>query len=347
MWNPFKKKSASGRSGQSEPATAKANRVDDLANALQKQGRIAELEAELMKLDSSSLSLPEQESWWHLYGIVAFQGGRDGEALGRFQQAFEKFPGSAQIRFSLGQQYIRAKEIDKGFELFRTCPFPAVPREYSLAEARYAYLWNRYEDGLSFVRPFLEAYKQLRILDDHFLYVRGLPFFGRWWSYLASLSILNGDLTELDTVTDFVSENCHDYDFDYLQAELKSYRQDKPELLIDALEGRLRKLPDGNYPSGYIRMNLAVAKARTANTADVARTILAGVTLTDRDFSWLEDIRTLATAEAAHRFGASAIEQENIEVFLSRQPMLFEPDIALNFHLLRYQELLKVRVAVL
>lgn len=345
MWNPFRKKPASipARSGST---TAEANRVDNLANALQQQGRIVELESELLKLDSASLSHAEQESWWHLYGIVAFQEGRDAEALSRFQQAFEKFPGSAQIRFSLGQQYIRAKQIDKGFELFRTCPFPAVPREYALAEARYAYILDRYEDGLTFIRPFFDAYKQLRILDDHFLYVRGLPFFGRWWSYLASFSILTGDLTELNNVTAYVSKNCHDYDFDYLRAELDSYGQDRPDLLINALEHRLRQLPDGNYPTGYSRMNLAVAKARAATTVDGAKTILAAVTLSDRDFTWLEDIRTLAIAEVAHRLGATAIEQGNMDIFLSRQPMLFEPDIALNFHLLRYQERLKVRVAV-
>ena len=30
------------------------------------------------------------------------------------------------------------------------------------------------------LRPFLGAYKQLKILDDHFLYIRGMPFFGTW-----------------------------------------------------------------------------------------------------------------------------------------------------------------------
>ncbi len=88
--------------------------------------------------------------------------------------------------------------------------------ESALAQARYAYLCNRYEDGLIFIRPFFEAYKQVKILDDHFLYTCGLPFFGRWWAYLAAFAILCGELEELESVTKFATENCRDYDFEYL-----------------------------------------------------------------------------------------------------------------------------------
>jgi hypothetical protein len=299
---------------------------------------------ELQGLGSLSLTPAEQESWWHLYGIVAFQEGRDAEALERFQEASRRFPGSAMIRFSLGQQYVRAQAVEKGFELFRTCRFPEVPREYVFAQTRYAYLWNRYADGLLFIRPFFEAYKQVRILDDHFLYVRGLPFFGRWWATLAAFSILSGELEELESVTRYVVKNCHDYDFDYLQEELKAYRDDKPEHLLETIEKRLGDMQKGGFPTGYTRMNIAVVKARTATTLEAARTLLAGVALSEQDLPWLEDMRTLALAEAAHRLGDPALESDRVDAFLARQPMLFEPDLALSFHLLRYQERLKARV---
>src|SRR5205807_685104 len=129
-------------------------------------------------------------------------------------------------------------------------------REYTLAQARYAYLWNRYHDGLLFIRPFFEAYKKVRILDDHFLYVRGLPFFGRWWAHLAAFSILAGDLRELEAVTEFVVRKCYDYDFEYLKTELVAYRDDQPELLLGPLEKRLSAIPAGNFPTGYTRMNI-------------------------------------------------------------------------------------------
>lgn len=217
--------------------------------------------------------------------------------------------------------------------------------EYALAQARYAYLWSRYEDGRLFIRPFFDAYKQVKILDDHFLYVRGLPFFGRSWAYLAAFAILSGESEELESVTKFVVKNCQDYDFDYLQAELKAYREDNPQHLLEALEKQLSSMPEGNFPTGYTRMNIAVVKARAATTVEAARDVLASVELSEQDFPWLEDIRTLALAEAAHRLGDSVLENERVEAFLVRQPMLFEPDIALNFHLLRYQETLKSKVS--
>jgi hypothetical protein len=213
------------------------------------------------------------------------------------------------------------------------------------AQARYAYLWNRYEDGFLFLRPFFDFYKRVKILDDHFLYVRGLPFFSRWWSSLAAFSILVGDLKELERVTEYVTKKCGDYDFEVLNKELRAHRDDKPELLLGSLEKRLRSTSAWKISTGYTRMNIAVIKTRTAPSADAAREILSGVELSEKDFPWLEDVRTLALAEVAGRFGDAARENEHIKAFLARQPMLFEPWLALDFYLLRYQERLKPRVA--
>jgi hypothetical protein len=343
MWNPFSKRKANGQTEPSNKASQQIDRVDELANTLARDGRAGELEHELTKLDLQSLSEREQESWWHLYGIVAFQEGRDAEALERFKAGYEKFPGSAHIRFSLGQQYLRAGLIDEGFALLRTCKFPEIPREYALAQARYAYLWNRYDDGFSFLRPFFDAYKQFKILDDHFLYVRGLPFFGRWWAHWAAFSILTGDVKELEEITKYVTKRCYDFDFEYLKTELAAHRDDRPELLLTPLEERLGATSAG-FPTGYTRMSIAVIKTRTAPTLEAAEEVLRGVALSEQDFPWLEDVRTLARAEVASRFGDAALESQCVEAFLVRQPMLFEPDIALDFFLLRYQERLKPRV---
>jgi hypothetical protein len=123
MWKPFRKKDENRQVPRARQSPPRANRVDELANALQRDGRIRDLERELGKLDYVSLSVDEQESWWHLYGITAFQDGRHGEALARFQEGYRRFPTSAYIRFSLGQQYIRARAAEEGFALFRTCKF--------------------------------------------------------------------------------------------------------------------------------------------------------------------------------------------------------------------------------
>jgi tetratricopeptide (TPR) repeat protein len=340
MWNPFSKNNLPARTAEPN-ATPPANRVEDLANQLMRKGRTKELEGQLRALDFPALSRPEQESWWHLFGIVAFSEGRDAEAFERFKEAHARYPKSAPIRFSLGQQYLRARDVNRAFELFRACRFPDISREFALTQARYAYLWDRYDDGFQFLRPFYDAYRELKILDDHFLYVRGLPFFGQWWSYFAALSILSGVTTELDRVTQFAIKNFHGFDLHALHIELRAYRQDLPELMVPLMEKRLAETAGGGAPTGYTRMNLAVAKSRMAHTIGAAEGIVDAVQLTEQDFPWLEDIRTLAKAEAARRFHRSDLEAARISAFRARQPLLFEPDIALNFHLLRYQEYVK------
>ncbi len=58
------------------------------------------------------------------------------------------------------------------------------------------------------------------------------------------------------------------------------------------------------------------------------------------DFSWLEDVRTVLLAKLRHKYGRSD-ESVFKEKFLQRQKLLFEPDHAVSFFLLKYQELLK------
>jgi hypothetical protein len=228
-------------------------------------------------------------------------------------------------------------------------PFRRRPREplpdpcQALDQARVAYLQGRPADGIAAIRPFFAAYKKLRILDDQFLHMRGLPSFSRWWGHLAALSILAGDTRELEEVTRYVAAKCYDLDFELLQLELLAHRDDRPQLLIEPLEKRLRTLHP-MMPTGYARMRLAVARARGATKLGEARQLLDEVALTDKDFAWLADMRILALAEAAHRFTDAALEHERIDTFMSRRPLLFEPDLALDFHLLRYQERLKPRL---
>lgn len=318
------------------------NRVDQLANDLQRAGRARELEGELQRLDYSKLAPSEQEAWWHAYGICAFQAGRDREALQRFTDGYAKFPDSASIRFSLGQQCVRLGQADRGFELFRACAFPRVSRQFTLAQARYAYLFDRYDDGFLFLRPFFDAYRQLRVLDDHFLYVRGLPFFGTSFSYLAAFSVLSRHFTELESLVQYTIQNCHDYDLEQLQAQLRAWRDAAFDDLLRCRRARLLRLPV-NFPTGYLRMAIAVIEVRQASSFTDAERILREVSLTPQDFPWLEDVRTAATAAAAQRFGNEAAERTLSEMFLERQPMLFEPDHALDFLLLEYQERLKPR----
>jgi hypothetical protein len=209
--------------------------------------------------------------------------------------------------------------------------------------ARYAYLFNRCDEGFLFLRPFFDAYQQVRVLDDHFLYVRGLPFFGSFWAYLAVFSMLSGKFAELESVTEFAVQNCTDYDIEQLQVNLKACRDEAFDDLLRYRQSRLASL-SAVLPSGYTQMGIAVIQASRASSLEDANRILRDVTLTPQDFQWLEDVRTLACAAAAHRFGDEGAERTGSDAFLQRQPMLFEPDHAVHFLLLRYQERLKPSV---
>ena len=148
--------------------------------------------------------------------------------------------------------------------------------------------------------------------------------------------------TALESVTAYVSQNCQDYDFEYLKAELSAYRDDRPQVLLLFVEKRLEGAR-ADFPNGYSSMNRAVIKGRDAANQQEAEELLDNVELKANDFPWLANIRTLAKAEIAHRYSQPDVESNRVDEFMARQPMLFEPDIALNFHLLRYQEHLKQR----
>jgi len=70
-------------------------------------------------------------------------------------------------------------------------------------------------------------------------------------------------------------------------------------------------------PTGYARLRIAVARSRAASSFEAARQLLREVAFGEEDFAWLEDVRTLALAEAAHRFGDAAAESECVAAFRS------------------------------
>src|SRR6185503_7829338 len=61
-----------GRRAPDKPAE---NRVDTLANQFHAEGRADRIEPALQGLAFDSLTAEEQHSWWHLFGIAAFQWG--------------------------------------------------------------------------------------------------------------------------------------------------------------------------------------------------------------------------------------------------------------------------------
>ncbi|MBN1855160.1 MAG: hypothetical protein JW829_20685 [Pirellulales bacterium] len=126
------------RKRKPEATKSGENRIDALANRLQQEGKLDQLESQLDKFDPRSLEEAERESWYHLRGIVPFQQGNRQLAFKRFQEGVRQCPDSGFMIFSLGQEHEFRGETGQMFECFDKALFPKVPAQYALAEARYA-----------------------------------------------------------------------------------------------------------------------------------------------------------------------------------------------------------------
>jgi hypothetical protein len=234
------------------------------------------------------------------------------------------------ITFSLGQEHEYIGDTATMFALFDRARFPRVPASYALAQSRYAYLWGDIERALSYVEPVLEMHYKLVIADDTFLYMRGMPFFSQTWAYMAAFCELKGDLARLEAVTENAASRLKDYDSSRLKYFLSCMRTGD----FSAYAAH----PNGG--TGYERAKAAVILSLRASSLDLAHEVLEGVQFAANDFPWLGDMILLARCEANHRFDPSA-EPALVESFFLRQPLLFEPDHAVNFRVVSYQETLK------
>ncbi len=315
---------------------------DELANRLQKEGKIANLEQELRRYSVSKLSAKDKASYFHLWGICAFRKQDRNEAFRRFKEGIEVCPDSQDLLFSLGQEYEHRKAIDKMFECFDRCSFPTTSSAFMLAAARYAYLWDRPDKGMDYLKGITDAYFTLGIADDHFVYVRGLPFFDQSWNYLVAFAVIRRDFSEADAFINRACQKLIDYDFDSLRRFYECVKSGDYAQVVEALETQLAAW-DKRFPSGYKAVQLAALKARGANGSEEAVALLQEVNLSQNDFPWLVDVLTIHKAWSFQR--AAELQQENAEIeqFLAKQPMLFEPDHAVSFGFLPYQETLKAK----
>ncbi len=324
-----------------EPNANPGNRVDELANRLSREGRVGDVESALAEFKTETLSRIEQESWHHIGGIAAFRRGDRIAAFERFKKASELFPTSAQISFSLGQEHEFRGEPTEAFRLFDQAAFPAVPASHALAAARYAYLWNELDRGFRYLRPIVDAYFKLGIGDDHFLFVRGLPFIGQTWNYLACFQYLMGDLENMKQQTATMAARITDYDFREHLTFLDCWMASDFQQYEASLEAATVETGKKGFPAGFQAMQLAMLKSQRAIERALAEQILRSLNLKPNDFPWLEDVRLLGISQVAHRFGDSAVEATLLASFRERQALLFEPDHAVTFQLIDYQERLK------
>ncbi len=319
------------------------NQIEDLVDRLQDEGRVDELETELAKIDLAGLGEQEAEAWHRFRGIAAFQRGDRAAALERFAAGLEACPDSTLMRFSLGQEVEHTGDSDRMIELFDGCRFPDVPANYALTQARYAYLWDRPDKVIEYVLPIADAYYDLRIADDHFLYMRGLPFFSVTWGTLGAAYELTDDMETFRQFTQTASEKLSDFAFEPLLAFIDAVVRDDFTDLLNSFDSHVAESGNQGFPVGLTKMQAAVIRSVKVEEVNGAIAVLDSVELADNDFPWLDDMRLLAHCRLAHLSGDADREKQLQDAFLARQPLLFEPEHMFNFRLLSYQERLKAR----
>lgn len=317
------------------------NLVESLVEVLSKSGRVKELEVELARLQNDKLSAAELESWHRYWGIASFQRGDRSAALQRFKTGVETFPGSSLLQFSLGQEYEYVGDIASMNACFEKSMFPSVPGAYALAQARYAYLWNQIDNGIRYIEPLLATYLELRIADDTFLYLRGMPFLGETWAYLACFQQLRNELASLRVWTEQAAERITDFDFARLLILLDCAESQDFRTYIQELDQALRNGSE-TIPKGYIAIQAAMLQLVNCTDIERSEKRLIDVVLRENDFPWLEDMRLLGRCEVASFRGESDKVGQLKTDFLLRQPLLFEPSHAFDFGVTSYQEDLKV-----
>ena len=291
-------------------------------------------------MDQRRLPSGEQEVWYRARGIVEFRTNQRDRAREIFEEGVRQFPASGWLNYGLGQEYEALGRIDDMAACFRHVRLEQVGSPTVLAIARYYYLWNRFELGQIVIQPIFARYYDLKIADDMFLYMRGLPMFDEAFGYRATFARLAGKVDQARWELARAKSELSDLDVDRLELDLEATASGKWGPVLADLERVLKSL-DARTPTGQLKMKRAILRARVATTIEAAVAELDAVQVTSDDHAWLEDIQTLARAELFRRFQMPDREEAALSEFRPRQALLFEPNHAFHFGFIDYQETLK------
>src|SRR5438067_6107990 len=313
-------------------------------------------------MDQRRLPSGEQEMWYRARGTVEFRTNQRDRAREIFEEEVRQFPASGWLNYGLGQEYEALGRTDEMAACFRHVRLEQVGSPTVLAIARYYYLWNRFEHGQRVIQPIFDLYYDLKIADDMFLYMRGLPMFDEAFGHRATFARLAGKVDQARWELARARSELSDLDVDRLELDLEATASGNWGPVLADLE-RVLKSVDARTPTGQLRMKRAVLRARAmANfppplageaphnfppplagegRVGASLAVLDAVRLTPADHPWLADIRTLAKAELFHRFDMPDREPSALSEFWPRQALLFEPNHAFHFGFIDYQETLK------
>ncbi len=317
------------------------NRVDELAEKYVPKNDIPQLCSELDALRLKALSRDEEEAWYHVRGALEYSRKNHSSAMKYFEEGLVTFPDSAVLNFSTGQEHEREGRMDVAAPYFNKVKLgKSAGANYVMATARYLYLWNKIGDAQNMIQPFFDAYRELKIVDDTFLHLRGLPFYGEAFACRAVFAKLTGSLDLARDEIQYAKANMKDYNFISLEREMEALFSGDWQEVIKNINFDLQKKNTLVF-SNYFLLQKAVHEAHANQTTAEAEVALDRINFTPQDFKWLEDIRLLAKCEMASRTGMRQKETELLTQFFEKQPLLFEPNHCFYFNFVDYQEILK------
>ena len=288
----------------------------------------------LERIDPDALEGQDAVNWYTFRGIGAEQSGRREEAAGAYTEGARRHPESSTLQVVAGRFLEAEGRFDEALPHFRSVRLGDGGGSALMTAARYCYLWDALDDAVALLAQIFEAYFELRIADDHFLYTRRLPFFADAFGAQAAVLVLSGREGEAEALLDKARASLSDLP-----------GLDVERLTLEATLGRPSGLIEhrSNGEDGYGRMRRAAWEARATDQPAAAGKGLESVRLRESDFGWLEDIRLLAMIAADRRAGDFRTDDPRINDFFARQALLFEPEHAFHFGLLEEQEALKER----
>jgi hypothetical protein len=315
------------------------NKIDFLLDKYP-PGQEKALKKKLDKLNKKKLNKIELKSWYEVRGTMEFQEENNELAEDIFLRGLDLFPESPTLHFNVGSAIERLGKIDSAMDHFKFITLANTSSAVVLYIARICYLWDYPKEGENFMQSIFERYYDLGNIDDHYLYMRGLPFYGDSFGYLATFAKMENKNEVIIEELVNAKEKLRDYNFDNLELIANAFITDNWAIVLSSLNKSLAKEDDA-YPYGFQYTKKAVIESRNSTDYTNGIEILESVELTEIDFSWLYDILTLVKSELSNKFERFDDETEFLRLFWKNQPKLFEPNHLFSFGLFQYQEKLK------
>ncbi len=318
------------------------NKIQNIINLYYPYELFDLLKAKLSEIREDDLNPNELESLLDMKGVLEARFGDINRAIKIYKDACEKIPNSSAFNYKLALLLEKNGEMDTAFNYFSKLTSEEDLNVYpTLTIVRLYYLWGYYTEGLELIQSILKDYYEIGIIDDHFVSMRGYPFYGEILANLAVFAKLTKNPNLVFEEIEKAKKELKDYPFGKLEDELNAFMSGDWTERTDQLKKELKQLKEYKSPLGYNLVLLELIRARQASSYDEAIQNFNSVKITEYDFPWLKDIVNLGKAEAANRFNKIEDEQKYQKEFFEKQPLLFEPNHVFRFGLIEYQEKLK------